>query len=399
MQNNLQLYNSFGKKLQKFEPLKKGEVSLYVCGITPYDTTHLGHAFTYISFDVLVRYLIFLGYKVNYVQNVTDIDDDILKRAKKENRDWQELGQFWTDKFLTDLKALNIQMPMHYVKATDSIPTIIKIVSGLIEKGFAYEQAGTVYFDIKKFPSYGELSGYTEKQMIILSRERGADPEDANKKNSLDFIVWQATKPGEPNWDSPWGKGRPGWHIECSSMIYDYLGEQIDPDLIGIDIHGGGRDLIFPHHESEIAQSESFTGKKPFARTWMHTGTVFYEGEKMAKSLGNLVMVSDLLGKYSANAIRFMLLSHHWRKLWEFEDSEMDDAAEKVKMLESLCHFEHFASEESGKDPSVKPQDDIPREFIEALNNDLDIPKALEILVQKKPASLKSCLFLLGFQI
>lgn len=384
----LKLYSSLDKKIKKFEPLKKGEVSMYVCGITPYDTTHLGHAFVYTSFDALSRYLQFLGYKVNYTQNVTDIDDDILKRAKQENRDWQELGQFWTDKFLNDLKALNIEMPTHYVKATDSIPTIIKIVSDLIEKGFAYEVEGTVYFDVTKFSKYGELSKFSEKQMIQLLAERGGDPDDPKKKHPLDFILWQAKKEGEPAWpfgsaqgkESHIGEGRPGWHIECSSMIKDYLGEQID-------IHGGGRDLIFPHHESEIAQSESFTGKSPFVSYWMHIGTVFYQGEKMAKSLGNLVMVSELLKKYSADEIRYYLLSHHYRAIWEFEEIQMEDSAVEFRALLADCDSSEV--DESEPDP----------DFLESLNNDFDTPRALKLLLEKKPKSLQKCLSILGFQV
>src|SRR3989344_1156041 len=201
----MRLYNSLSKKVEEFVPLSNKKVLMYVCGITPYDTTHLGHAFTYISFDILVRLLRFQGLKVRYVQNVTDIDDDILKRARGENRDWQELGKFWTDKFLSDMNALNWVAPNPYVKATDSIHTIIKVVSSLIEKGFAYEVDATVYFEAKKFETYGKLSGYSREKMIELSRERGANPDDPDKKDPLDFIVWQKKQEGEPSWTSPWG--------------------------------------------------------------------------------------------------------------------------------------------------------------------------------------------------
>lgn len=382
MQNDLKhlkLYNSLTRKIEPFIPLKNNQVSMYVCGITPYGTTHLGHAFTYISFDILVRLLTYQGFKVNYAQNVTDIDDDILKRAKEENRNWAKLGKYWTKRFLEDMRILNIQMPDYYIKATDSIPTMIKIVSSLVGKGFAYEKKGNVYFEVKKRKDYGKLSRLNRKEMIRLSAERGADPNDPRKHDPLDFILWQKSKADEPFWESPWGRGRPGWHIECSSMIYDYLGPQID-------IHGGGEDLIFPHHESEIAQSESFTNKAPFAKCFFHTGNVFYKDEKMSKSLGNLVMIKDLLAKYSPNTVRFLLLSHHYRKEWGFREEEVREAAEKIEMLEREL--------KKSSNSDGKPQE----EFINALNNDLDTPKALKILVQKQPKSLKPCLLLLGFQ-
>lgn len=376
---SLQFYNSLSKKIEPFKSLKQDEVSIYVCGITPYDTTHLGHAFTYMSFDALTKFFRFLGYRVNYVQNVTDIDDDILKRARAAGEDWQRLGQFWTDKFLLDLKLLNIKLPTRYVKATDAIPTIIKITSDLLKKGYAYKVRDTVYFDVKKFDGYGKLSGFSKSQMMLISSERGGDPKDPAKNNPLDFVLWKKSEKDEPSWDSPMGPGRPGWHIECTSMIYENLGDQID-------IHGGGRDLIFPHHESEIAQSESFTGKKPFVNFWMHTGMVFYKGEKMAKSLGNLVMVSELLKKYTANQIRFCLLKHHYRQLWEFEELEMQDCVDEFETLFAKCK----ATDNDSKN--------IDEDFLNALNRDFDTPRALEILLEKKPSSLKSCLILLGFQ-
>ena len=215
----MKLFNSYSQQIENFQPLNSKEVNMYVCGITPYDTTHLGHAFVYVQFDAFKRYLEFKGYKVTYTQNVTDIDDDILKRAKRDGKDWVELGDSWTAKFLADLKALNVEMPDHYIKATSAIPEITEMVSGLIDKGFAYEVNGNVYFEVTKFSEYGNLSKYPEQKMLELLKERGGDPDDANKKAPLDFILWQMSAPGEPSWDSPWGKGRPGWHIECSAMI------------------------------------------------------------------------------------------------------------------------------------------------------------------------------------
>jgi len=310
-----------------------------------------------------------------------------LKRAKLVKQDWKSLGKFWTDKFLTDLKKLNIEMPTQYVKATETIPTIIELVEKLITDGFAYEREGTVYFDTKKDKEYGKLSKFTRQEMIKLSKERGANPDDPNKKDPLDFIVWQKSLQDEPYWESPWGKGRPGWHIECSAMIYKYLGKNID-------IHGGGSDLIYPHHESEIAQSEQFTGVKPFVSFWMHTGAVGYQGEKMSKSLGNLIMVSDLLKTYDANVIRYLLLSHHYREPWEFKEEQIRAADQKVKALLS-------------KNIPVKAglhiSKNLLKQFETAMLNDLDTPQALKILEQtvmvKDFATFKKISNILGFDL
>jgi len=369
------LYNSFTQQKETVSFIDDNSVKLYVCGITPYDTTHLGHAFLYVFFDAYIRYLRFSGKEVIYTQNVTDIDNDILKRAKEEGRDWQELGQWWTDKFLTDLKNLNVEMPTHYVKATGSIDKIIEMTKGLIQKGHAYEKDGWVYFSVETFPEYGKLSHFTEKQMLLLAKERGGDPNDTRKKAPMDFVLWQPSAVGEPGWESPLGlpagrqgKGRPGWHIECSAMSNEFLGEQID-------IHGGGRDLIFPHHESEIAQSESFTGKSPFVRYWMHAAMVMYQGEKMSKSLGNLVLVSDLLKIHSANAIRYTLLSHHYRTPWEFHEEELSESQEKLNTIQEALTMHASTTEDSNETESVLSN------FAESIENDADIPKALEIML------------------
>jgi L-cysteine:1D-myo-inositol 2-amino-2-deoxy-alpha-D-glucopyranoside ligase len=379
------LYNSLTKQKKQFTPHNPQEVTMYVCGITPYDTTHLGHAFTYTAFDVLYRVLTAQGYNVNYTQNVTDIDDDILKRAKRDNRDWKELGQFWTDKYVTDMQTLNNTKPTNYVKATETMQTIIEIITKLIEKGFAYKTNGNVYFATKKDPDYGKLSHYSREQMILLSRERGANPADTNKKDPLDFILWQQSLADEPAWESPWSKGRPGWHIECSAMAYQYLDKKID-------IHGGGHDLIYPHHESEIAQSEAFTGEAPFVQIWMHTGAVMYDGEKMSKSLGNLVMVSDLLKTYSPNAIRYLLLSHHYRKPWEYEEEELKKAAKTIELIEKeLKAIELTETNET-----------VFTKFTEALADELNTPKALEILtttIKKDKGTARKMAVVLGFTL
>lgn len=385
----MKLYSSLSKTLEDFKTLETDKVSIYVCGITPYDTTHLGHAFVYVFFDTLIRYLKSTGYEVNYTQNVTDIDDDILKRAKKEGRDWQELGQWWTDKFVKDTSDINVIAPTHYVKATDSVPEIIKIVRNLIEKKNAYDVDGTVFYSIDSDKEYGKLSGFNIDEMIELSRERGADPDDKRKKNPLDFILWQRSLPDEPSWESPWGKGRPGWHIECSAMISQYLGDQID-------IHGGGGDLIYPHHESEIAQSESSSGKVPFVSYWMHVGMLSYQGEKMSKSLGNLVLVSDLLKTYTPNQIRFLLLSHHYREAWEFKEEEFMRLNFKLAVMEQVARrSDETASPVLGK---------LEKEFYAGLDNDMDVPYALSVLerIAAEPHSsalVRKLLLLLGFSL
>ncbi|HSX09024.1 MAG TPA: cysteine--tRNA ligase [Candidatus Saccharimonadales bacterium] len=383
----MKLYNTLTRKVETFTPYDKNNVKLYVCGITPYDTTHLGHAFTYTTFDILYRFLEWKKYKINYTQNVTDIDDDILKRAKKVGEDWKKLGEFWTNKYTTDMKSLHNTPPTHYVKATETIPTIIELIAKLVADDYAYEKNGNVYFDVTRDPEYGKLSKYSRDQMIQLSTERGADPNDPNKKDPLDFIMWQKSKEDEPSWDSPWGKGRPGWHIECSAMAYKYLDKKID-------IHGGGSDLRYPHHESEIAQSEAFTDEKPFSQFWMHTGTVMYDGEKMSKSLGNLVLVSDLLKTYTPNAIRYLLLLHHYRKPWEYYQEELDQAQKTIKSIENKLKSLPESSDEGTK---------LLEKFSAAMENDLDTPHSLEILNEalenREANATKKMMKVLGFTL
>ncbi|QQG40593.1 MAG: cysteine--tRNA ligase [Candidatus Levyibacteriota bacterium] len=369
----MKIYNSLTKKKEPFVSLSKSLVKIYVCGITPYDTTHLGHAFTYVFFDVVYRYLTYQGYNVTYTQNVTDIDDDILKKAQEVGKNWKELGDFWTNRFTTDMKSLNVLPPTHYIKATDSITMIIRIIKALMNKGFAYQIDENVYFSVEKDKKYGKLSRLSKKEMIILLKERGGDPNDPHKKNPLDFLLWQKSKDDEPYWKSPFGKGRPGWHIECSAMNFEYLGKQID-------IHGGGYDLIYPHHESETAQSESFTGISPFVRYWLHTAMLKYQGQKMSKSLGNLVLVSDLLQKYSPNAIRYLLLSHHYRSSWEYKESELENAEKKVRKL-----LNTVSKSTNNSDLS---------KISAALDDDFNTPLALALLQKYPTYDLMS---LLGF--
>lgn len=369
----MRLFNTLGQQVENFAPRPGHPVTIYVCGITPYDTTHLGHAFLYTSFDVLIRHLEGKGWPVRYVQNVTDIDDDILRKSRETGDDWIALGNRWTRRFIEDLSNLNIRPPDVYARATEEINTIIRINTSLVEQGYAYERGGNVYFRVSRDPDYGKLSGLSHAEMLPISAERGANPDDPNKENPLDFILWQAQAPGEPAWDSPWGAGRPGWHIECSAMSLHHLGEPID-------IHGGGGDLIFPHHESEIAQSEHYTGHEPFARVWMHAGMLRYQGEKMSKSLGNMVFARDLLEEVSADAIRLTLLSHHYREEWEYTDAELRRAVALADRLRQASHDGGHSAWRSLSTVHSAATADYVTQFNAALDNDLDTPTAIQVL-------------------
>lgn len=361
----MKLYNSLSKTIEPFQP--EGDwVSIYVCGITPYDTTHLGHAFTYTSADILIRYLEYKGLAVRYVQNVTDIDDDILRKAKESGEDWQNLGNRWTAHFIQDLISLNVRPPDFYPRATDVIPEIISLVEKLLAQGCAYEAGGNVYYEVNSWPEFGKLSALPLSEMLPVANERGNNPDDPRKRNPLDFVLWQAQSPGEPAWISPWGPGRPGWHIECSTMSTHFLGETID-------FHSGGGDLIFPHHECEIAQIEPVTGKKPFVRFWIHAAMVHHEGAKMSKSLGNLIMVRDLLKTYSPDTLRIYLGRHHYRDVWSHSEPELsiaEDMSRKINLALS-------AHGDSGG--SIDPGWAI-KDFDAALEDDLNTPAACRVL-------------------
>jgi cysteinyl-tRNA synthetase len=367
----MKLFNTLTQSLEDFVPLEDNLVRMYVCGVTPYDTTHLGHAFTYVSFDTLIRYLEFSGYTVKYVQNVTDIDDDVLRKARELNMPWDELGRRETQRYLDDMDALNVRRPDVYVRATEEIPTMIEVIQVLIARGYAYECGGNVYFSVKQDPDFTvmphALGLNTYDAMLKIANERGNFPDDPHKKDPLDFVLWQRSAPGEPAWPSPWGPGRPGWHIECSAMSMRYLGPQLD-------IHGGGEDLAFPHHTCEIAQSEHFTGIVPFVRTWMHTGMVYQDGEKMSKSLGNLTLVSDLLKNYSANAIRVTLLNHHYRYPWECFPADLEVATETVAHIRQVQTL--VGERTDGEDTLLRDR------FHAAMESDLNTPEAILLLRQ-----------------
>lgn len=340
-----------------------GEARIYVCGITPYDTTHLGHAFTYLVFDVLGRNLRRQGLRVTYVQNVTDVDDDLLRRARRDQRDWQELAEENVRIFRADLEALNVTPPDVYPYASRHVEGMIEMIARLFEQGQAYRSGDNVYFRVSRFPRYGELSGFSREMMIEVSAERGADPNDPNKEDPLDFILWQASAPDEPSWPTPWGSGRPGWHIECSAMSYQYLGPRLD-------VHGGGSDLVFPHHESEIAQSESYTGEHPYCGFWMHTAMLRYQGEKMSKSLGNMLFVRDLCRQYSVDAIRLALLNHHYREDFDFEERELDVA-------QTLADRLRAAASQPPATGGEGPAFELAREGLGWLDHDLSTHRAI----------------------
>jgi cysteinyl-tRNA synthetase len=319
----LRIYNTLTRKKEPFESLKSGQIDMYVCGPTVYDKAHVGHAMSTLVFDIVRRYLEHRGFKVRHVMNYTDVDDKIIQRANQEGKDPLKLAERYIHEYEQHIIDLNVLPATSYPRATEEIEQIISMIRGLIEKGHAYEADGNVYFSVSSDPDYGKLSGRRLEDM-----QAGARIEvDERKRNPMDFALWKASKPGEPAWDSPWGPGRPGWHIECSAMSLHHLGEQID-------IHGGGNDLIFPHHENEIAQTESLTGK-PFARYWMHNGMLQLSGEKMSKSTGNLITVEQFLEEHNANVLRMMVLNSSYHNPLTFADEVIEQAEHSLERLRS----------------------------------------------------------------
>ena len=355
----MRLYDTAKRAVVSFEP---GEtVTMYVCGITPYDSTHLGHAATYLTYDLISRRLIDTGHDVRMVRNITDVDDSILPKARELGIPYLELAESEMARFRSDMEALNMLEPWAEPRATESVPEIIELVQQLLDAGHAYMTAGAVYFDISTFERFGELSHYSRERMLKLAEARGGRPEDPHRRDPLDFVLWQPSLSDEPAWRAPFGVGRPGWHIECSAMAMHAHGPTID-------LHGGGTDLIFPHHECEIAQSESVTGE-PFVRHWLHSGTVNYEGEKMSKSLGNLVFVSDLLKVADARAIRLALMRHHYRSGFEWYDTDLQEGTALLHRL--------LAAAEATSGPDLGA---YLAQVRDALDDDLNAPRALDAL-------------------
>jgi len=362
----VKIYNTLSGREEDFFP--QGEVvKMYVCGVTPYAECHLGHAMSYIVFDVIRRYLEFRGYKVKHVQNFTDIDDKIINRAQQSGISPGEVAGKFIAQYFADMDTLNIQRAHVYPRATEEIPKITEVIQGLIDKGHAYEARGDVYFRVSSDPDYGKLS-----QQSLDSLQAGARVEvGIDKEQPLDFALWKATKPGEPWWESPWGRGRPGWHIECSAMSLRHLGETVD-------IHGGGQDLIFPHHENEIAQSESFTGITPFVRYWMHNGLVQIEGEKMSKSLGVLVTIKQTLERFSPDTIRLFVLSSHYRSPISFSEEGLKAAEKGMERLRQsgFADGQHLTPKESGTIDTGR----FRHKFIDAMDADFNSAQALAVL-------------------
>ncbi len=365
---SLRVYNTLTRSKSDFETIHEGKVRMYVCGPTVYDSSHVGHAMSALVFDVVRRYLMFRGYDVDYVMNFTDVDDKIIDRAQRLGIEPIELAEKYIEEFKQDLKDLNILPATEHPRATDEIEAIIEMVARLIEQESAYEVDGDVYFRVETAKDYGKLSGRKLEEMNAGSRIR----VDERKENPMDFAVWKAAKPGEPAWDSPWGPGRPGWHIECSAMNLDHLGEQID-------IHGGGSDLIFPHHENEIAQTEAITGK-PFVRYWMHNGMLQLKGEKMSKSTGNLVPINEFIQDHPGDVMRLIVLSSHYRSPLTF-NSDVIEANQRA--LERILSAKRSALPGAEGAPQamlekLDEQAQTTRQgFLEAMNEDFNTAGAL----------------------
>ena len=359
----IRISNTLSGQKEDFLPLGD-TVRMYVCGVTPYAPCHLGHAMSYIVFDTIRRYLEFSGYKVKYVQNFTDVDDKIIARANEKGIPPQEVADSFIAQYFTDMDTLNIKRADIYPRATEEIPKIIEMVEGLIQKGHAYQMGGDVYFRVLSATDYGKLSHRNLDDMMAGARIEVSEAKEC----PLDFTLWKASKPGEPHWQSPWGQGRPGWHIECSAMSLKYLGETLD-------IHGGGEDLIFPHHENEIAQSESFTSVTPFVRYWLHNGFMQLGEDKMSKSSGKLVTISEALAKYSPDALRLWVLNSHYRSPITYSDEVLASTEKGIERLRRAARVDI----EKPAGTSIDVQH-CREQFIEAMDDDFGTPQALAVL-------------------
>ncbi len=336
--------------------------TLYVCGITPYDSTHLGHAATYIAFDLVQRVWIDAGYQVTYVQNITDVDDPLLERAAATGEHWEDLAQREISRFVDDMAELRLRAPDEWVGVVESIPHVVGAVEKLQQAGAVYELDGDLYFDVTSDPRFGAVANLDEATMVALSAERGGDPDRPGKRHPLDAVLWRAAREGEPHWPSPFGPGRPGWHVECVAIAIDDLG-------MSFDVQGGGRDLVFPHHEIGASQGQVMTGAWPYARLYAHAGMVGYQGEKMSKSRGNLVFVSDLRAAHDPMAIRLAILGHHYREDWEWHDDEIAAAEGRLAAWRAAVSW-----------PTGPPAEPVLTEVRRRLSDDLDAPGALEVI-------------------
>ena len=378
----LRVYNTMTKKKEEFVPLQKGKIGMYACGVTVYDLCHIGHARSAVVFDVIYRYLQYKGYEVTYVRNFTDVDDKIIKRAQEEGVSTDEIASRYIAEFYADMGALGLKEPTIEPKATEHIDAMIELVQRLIKKDHAYEVEGDVYFAVESFSEYGKLSKRTLEEM-----QAGARVEvDEKKRNPLDFALWKATKQGEPSWESPWGKGRPGWHIECSAMSQKYLGDTLD-------IHGGGKDLIFPHHENEIAQAEGATGN-PFVRYWLHNGFVNIDKEKMSKSLGNFLTIKEILKEYHPEVVRLFLLSRHYRSPVDYSTQGIEEAHRNLeRFYQTLAGIDEVIGQEKagesvpeGFSPEemavYRRAEEFTTHFEEAMDDDFNTAVAIAALFE-----------------
>ena len=377
----LMIYNTIARRKEKFVPREEGKVGMYVCGPTVYNYIHVGNGRAYLVFDVIRRYLLYKGYQVLYVQNFTDVDDKIINRAREEGKTPEEVARFYEQAFREDMRALGVMPPDVAPRATETIPRMLEMIRGLVDKGFAYAVGGDVYFSVEKFPGYGKLSGRSLEEMRAGERVE----VDERKRHPMDFALWKSSREGEPAWDSPWGKGRPGWHIECSAMSIQFLG-------MSFDIHGGGQDLIFPHHENEIAQAEAWAGKEPFVRYWVHNGFVNIREEKMSKSLGNIILVREILKKYQPDVVRLLALQTHYRSPIDFGPEALEDARRAYERLEN-CRFamEDFLARPSQRAAPTRTQREVElsdslfafeRRFEEAMDDDFNTARALAVIFE-----------------
>ncbi|ADD08240.1 cysteine--tRNA ligase [Candidatus Aciduliprofundum boonei] len=363
----MKIYDTLSGEKKEFVPVHEGRVGIYVCGPTTYDYAHIGHARPAILFDIFRRFLEYMGYDVILISNITDVDDKIINKANELGKDPIEMAHYYAREYLKDMDALRVRRANIIPKATRHIEEIINLIKTLVDKGYAYESGGDVYFSVKKFKDYGKLSHRKIEDMLAGARVE----VNEKKRDPLDFALWKASKPGEPSWQSPWGSGRPGWHIECSAMSMNYLGPTLD-------IHGGGADLIFPHHENEIAQSEAATGK-PFSKYWMHVGLVRFEKEKMSKSIGNVFLIKDFLKKYPAEVLRLMYLNSHYRKPYDFSEKNIEEALPLLEKIWSTYQIlKNSAMQEEPSEEVIEEIDSVRKKIIAALEDDFNTREAMK---------------------
>ncbi len=377
MTREIKVYNTMSRQKEVFSPLEPGKVGIYVCGVTPYNDPHIGNARPFVTWDVIRRFFAKCGYAVRYIQNFTDVDDKIIRTANERGVTWKDVADQYIDAYFRVMDELNVRRADVYPRVSETIPEIIEMVQGLVDKGFAYELEGDVYYSVESFATYGKLSGRNLDDMMAGARVE----VDERKKNPMDFALWKSAKPGEPYWESPWGKGRPGWHIECSVMSKRYLGDTID-------IHAGGEDLIFPHHENEIAQSEAANGV-PFAHYWMHNGFLNIDNKKMSKSLGNFFTVRDISEKYELQVLRFFMLSAHYRSPLNFSDELMESAKSGLDRIREcadnlrFCIEQRKDTQESESENGLFAETDVfVKKFEDAMEDDCNTADAISAIFE-----------------